>query len=171
LPITQGAAMSNLLFDVIDLAGHTMAKVVPVTIMLAITFTVLTHFCSCNPGKPWWLKRELVTEICYWFFVPVFARVVRIGLLVLGAAVLFNIHEADDLIAFYDNGHGPLSQLPLWLQALLFLIASDFVLLWVGPFTTFHSAFVHANLNWCRPRSAGNWPIPFAINASVREEP
>jgi hypothetical protein len=45
LPITQGAAMSNLLFDVIDLAGHTMAKVVPVTIMLAITFTVLTHFC------------------------------------------------------------------------------------------------------------------------------
>jgi sterol desaturase/sphingolipid hydroxylase (fatty acid hydroxylase superfamily) len=22
------------------------------------------------------------------------------------------------------------------------------VMLWVGPFTTFHSAFVHANLNW-----------------------
>jgi sterol desaturase/sphingolipid hydroxylase (fatty acid hydroxylase superfamily) len=121
--------------------------------------------------------------------------------------LLFNIHDADGLIAFYDNGHGPLSELPLWVQALLFLVASDFmlywlhrmfhrggfwkyhaihhssehlewisaarfhpvnlfigtilvdvvllmagispnVMLWVGPFTTFHSAFVHANLNW-----------------------
>ncbi len=136
-----------------------------------------------------------------------FARVLRIGLLVLGAGVVFRIHDADELIAFYDNGHGPLSWLPLWLQGLLFLVLSDFmlywlhrmfhgggcwkyhaihhssedldwisaarfhpvnlflgtimvdvillmagispnVMLWVGPFTTFHSAFVHANLNW-----------------------
>jgi len=120
---------------------------------------------------------------------------------------IFNIHDADGLIAFYDNGHGPLSEFPLWVQALLFVVASDFmlywlhrmfhrggfwkyhaihhssehlewisaarfhpvnlfigtilvdvillmagispnVMLWVGPFTTFHSAFVHANLNW-----------------------
>jgi sterol desaturase/sphingolipid hydroxylase (fatty acid hydroxylase superfamily) len=126
---------------------------------------------------------------------------------VLGASVVFNIHSAEDLIAFYDDGHGPLSRLPLWTQALLFVILSDFmlywlhrmfhgggfwkyhaihhsseeldwisaarfhpvnlllgtigvdvillmagispnVMLWVGPFTTFHSAFVHANLDW-----------------------
>ena len=131
----------------------------------------------------------------------------RIGLLVLGAGVVFNIHDADALIAFYDNGHGPLSELPLWAQGLLFVALSDFmlywvhrlfhgggfwkyhaihhssdeldwisaarfhpvnlflgtimvdvilltagispnVMLWVGPFTTFHSAFVHANLSW-----------------------
>ena len=101
--------MSNLLFDVIDLAGHTMAKVVPVTIMLAITFTVLTHFCSCNPGKPWWLKRELVTEICYSFFVPVFARVVRIGLLVLGAAVPL---QASSFLAGADRSCSPLYRSP-----------------------------------------------------------
>ena len=139
--------------------------------------------------------------------MPLFARVFRIGLLVLGAGVLFKIHDADELIAFYDNGHGPLSELPLWLQAVLFLVLSDFmlywlhrmfhgggfwkyhaihhssedldwisaarfhpvnlllgtirvdvvllmagispnVMLWVGPFNIFHSAFVHANLNW-----------------------
>ena len=139
--------------------------------------------------------------------MPVICRVVRIGLLVIGAAVVFNITDADDLIAFYDNGHGPLAELPLWAQAILFLVLSDFMLywvhrlfhsgefwkyhavhhsseeldwisaarfhpvnlflgtvavdvillmagispnimLWVGPFTTFHSAFVHANLNW-----------------------
>ena len=136
-----------------------------------------------------------------------FARVFRIGLLVLGAGFLFRIHDADELIAFYDNGHGPLAALPLWLQAVLFLVLADFmmywlhrmfhgaglwkyhaihhssedvdwisaarfhpvnlllgtigvdvvllmagispnVMLWLGPFNIFHSAFVHANLNW-----------------------
>lgn len=199
--------MSTVPMEVLHMFGDTIMKVVPITIVLAVVFTVLTHFWACNPGKPWWRKSEIVTDICYWFFVPLITRVVRIGLLVLGAAVVFNIHGADDLIAFYDNGHGPLAQLPLWVQAILFLVASDLLLywfhrmyhggefwkyhaihhsseevewisaarfhpvnlflgtvavdvvllmagispnimLWVGPFTTFHSAFVHANLNW-----------------------
>ncbi|WP_316205540.1 sterol desaturase family protein [Bradyrhizobium sp. SZCCHNS3004] len=199
--------MSNLPMEVVTMLGETIEKVVPTTIVLAVVFAVLSRFWACNPGKPWWHKRELVTDLVYWFFVPVFARVLRIGLLVLGAGVVFKIHDADELIAFYDNGHGPLAQLPLWLQALLFLVLSDFllywshrvfhggefwkyhavhhssedlewisaarfhpvnlilgtiaadvillmagispnVMIWVGPFTTFHSAFVHANLNW-----------------------
>jgi sterol desaturase/sphingolipid hydroxylase (fatty acid hydroxylase superfamily) len=199
--------MSGLPMEVIEMFGQTIIRVVPITIVLALTFSVMTHFWACNPGTPWWRKRGLATDICYWFFIPVVTRVVRISLMVTGAAVFFNIHEADDLIAFYDNGHGPLSELPLWAQAALFLILSDFMLywthrmfhgggfwkyhaihhssedldwisaarfhpvnlflgtvavdvilllagispnimLWVGPFTTFHSAFVHANLNW-----------------------
>ena len=105
--------MPNLLIEVVDMLGQTLAKVVPVTIALALLFSVLTHFWACNPGRPWWRKRELVTDICYWLFVPVFSRVLRIGLLVVGAAAVFNIHGADALIAFYENGHGPLSELPL----------------------------------------------------------
>ena len=186
--------------------GQTIEKVVPVTIALALIFSVLAHFWACNDAAPWWRKRELVTDIVYWFFVPVFARVIRIGLLVVGASLVFHINDADELIAFYDNGHGPLSQLPLWAQAILFVVLADFmlywlhrlfhpraleiprgpsffrgtgldlggalpsdqpdhrhhlgrrhsadgghlpnVMLWVGPFNTFHSAFVHANLNW-----------------------
>jgi sterol desaturase/sphingolipid hydroxylase (fatty acid hydroxylase superfamily) len=198
---------STLPMEVILMLGQTIEKVVPITIALAVLFSVLTHFWACNVAVPWWRKRELVTDVVYWFFVPVFGRVLRIGLLVLGAGVVFNIHDADELIAFYDNGHGPLSQLPLWAQALLFLVLSDFmlywlhrlfhgssfwkyhvihhsseeldwisaarfhpvnlflgtisvdvillmagispnVMLWVGPFNTFHSAFVHANLSW-----------------------
>jgi sterol desaturase/sphingolipid hydroxylase (fatty acid hydroxylase superfamily) len=193
--------------EVVEMLGQTIAKVVPVTIALALTFSVATHFWACNPGKPWWRKRELVTDICYWFLVPLFGRVFRIGLLVVGAGFVFHIHDADELIAFYDNGHGPLATLPLWLQAVLFLVLSDFmaywlhrmfhgggfwkyhavhhssedldwisaarfhpvnlllgtigidvillmagispnVMLWVGPFNIFHSAFVHANLSW-----------------------
>jgi sterol desaturase/sphingolipid hydroxylase (fatty acid hydroxylase superfamily) len=199
--------MSNLPMEVVEMLGQTIAKVVPVTIVLALVFTVLAHFWACNPGKPWWRKRELVTDICYWFFVPLFARVFRIGLLVVGAGFFFNIHDADELIAFYDNGHGPLSALPLPVQAILFLVLGDFMLYWLhrmfhgggfwkyhaihhssedldwisaarfhpvnlvlgtigvdvvlllaglspnamillAPFNIFHSAFVHANLNW-----------------------
>jgi sterol desaturase/sphingolipid hydroxylase (fatty acid hydroxylase superfamily) len=199
--------MSGLPLEVLEMFGQTIIKVVPITIALALIFSVMTYFWACNPGTPWWRKRGLVTDICYWFFVPVIARVVRISLMVTGAAVFFNIREPDELIALYDNGHGPLSELPLWVQAAIFLILSDFMLywthrmfhgggfwkyhaihhsskdldwisaarfhpvnlflgtvavdvilllagispnimLWVGPFTTFHSAFVHANLNW-----------------------
>jgi len=199
--------MTTLPMEVLNMFGETIMKVVPITLVLAVVFTVLTHFWACNPGKHWWRKTEIVTDVVYWFFVPLITRVVRIGLLVVGAAVVFNIHDADELIAFYDNGHGPLAQMPLWVQGIFFLVVSDFMLywlhrmyhgggfwkyhaihhsseeidwisaarfhpvnlflgtvavdvlllmagispnimLWVGPFTTFHSAFVHANLNW-----------------------
>ncbi len=198
---------NNLPLEVVHMFGETILKIVPVTFALAVIFSVLSYFWACNPGNPWWRKKELATDICYWFFVPLITRVVRIGLLVLAASVFFGIKDADDLIAFYDNGHGPLATLPLWVQGLMFLIVSDFllywthrmfhgggfwkyhavhhsseeiewisaarfhpvnlflgtvavdvlllvagispnVMLWVGPFTIFHSAFVHANLNW-----------------------
>src|SRR5207245_2367296 len=121
----------NLPTEVVEMLGQTLAKVVPVTIALALVFSVLAHFWACNPGRPWWRKRELVTDVCYWFLVPLFARVFRIGLLVLGAALLFGIRDADELIAFYDNGHGPLSSLPVWLQAILILVAADFMMYWL----------------------------------------
>ena len=193
--------------SVLDVAGHTMLKIVPVTIGMGFIFAILTHWSACNPSRPWWRKSEIVTDVCYWFLIPLVARFVRIGLMVMGAAMLFDIHGADALIKFYDNGFGPVAKMPLWAQALTFLVASDFllywfhrlyhgahlwkyhavhhssaevdwisaarfhpvnilfgtvivdvalllagispnVMLWVGPFTTASSAFVHANLNW-----------------------
>ena len=199
--------MSNLPIQVFEMLGQALIQVVPPTIVLALVFAVLTHFWACNPGTPWWRKRELVTDICYWFFVPLFARVFRIGLLVIAAGFIFNLHDGDEVSAFFENGHGPLSTLPLAVQAILSLVASDFMLYWLhrmfhgggfwkyhavhhssedvdwisaarfhpvnlvlgtigvdvlmllagispnamvllAPFNIFHSAFVHANLNW-----------------------
>jgi sterol desaturase/sphingolipid hydroxylase (fatty acid hydroxylase superfamily) len=195
------------LMSVVEVAGQTLLKILPITIAMGIVFAVLTHWSACNPGRPWWRKREIVTDVLYWFFIPLMARFVRIGLMVLGAAYIYGIHDVDSLMAFFDNGFGPVAVLPLWAQALIFLVASDFLLywfhrlyhgrqmwkyhavhhsseeldwisaarfhpvnilfgtvivdaalllagispnimLWVGPFTTAHSAFVHANLNW-----------------------
>jgi sterol desaturase/sphingolipid hydroxylase (fatty acid hydroxylase superfamily) len=187
--------------------GETFWKLVPVSLALGTVFAVLSIVWACNPGRHWWQKRDLITDLCYWFIIPLFGRYLRIGLLVLAAAVLFGITTEAGLIEFYDNGHGPLAQYPLWLQGIVFLVLSDFLMYWIhrgfhrprlwkfhavhhsseeldwisaarfhpinlflgsiavdvillvigispnvlvfiGPFTVAHSAFVHANLNW-----------------------
>jgi sterol desaturase/sphingolipid hydroxylase (fatty acid hydroxylase superfamily) len=110
--------------------GHSFVKGVPITIAVAVVFTVLTWFWACNPGRAWWQKSDLVTDLCYWFFIPVITRFLRIGMLIVGAALLFRITTADGLVAFYDNGHGPLATLPLAVQMLVFLVGEDFILYW-----------------------------------------
>lgn len=199
--------MLEVTLQLVQTMGDAFLKIVPATIALALVFTVLNHCWACNPGPPWWRKRGLVTDIIYWFFIPMIARFVRIAGLVIGAALIFGVHGDAELTAFLEDGHGPLAQLPLWFQAVLFLVLSDIprywlhrifhgstlwryhaihhsseeldwisaarfhpvnivlgtvavdvalllagispqIMIWVGPFTIFHSAFVHANLNW-----------------------
>jgi sterol desaturase/sphingolipid hydroxylase (fatty acid hydroxylase superfamily) len=125
----------------VQVAGETLMKIVPITIVLGIVFALLTHWSACNPGRLWFQKRELVTDICYWFLVPLGSRFLRIGLLVLGAALIFDIHGEQALLAFFENGFGPLATLPLWVQAVVFLVASDVMLYWI------HRAF-HRGALW-----------------------
>lgn len=135
----------SLPVQIAEMLGQTLIQMVPATIALALVFTVLAHVWACNPGRPWWRKREIVTDLCYWFLVPLFARVFRIGLLVVIAGLVFGIRDSAELVAFYDNGHGPLSTLPIWLQAMLFLVISDFVMYWLhrmfhrGGFWRYHA--------------------------------
>lgn len=125
---------------VADNVGSSLIRIVPVSIALAGVFTLLSFYWACNPGQPWWRKRDLVTDICYWFIIPLLARYLRIGLLVMGAALLFGITTPEGLTTFFNDGHGPLARLPLWLQALIFLVASDFMMYWL------HRAFHRAPL-------------------------
>ena len=55
---------------VVKVAGETMLKLVPISIAFGIVFALLSHFSACNPGQPWWRKREIVTDLCYWFIIP-----------------------------------------------------------------------------------------------------
>ena len=123
--------MLNEVLSVFQVAGETVVKILPISIALAVVFSALSHWSACNAGKPWWKKREIVTDLLYWFLIPLMARFVRIGLLVAGAAVVFGIHGAEGLIAFYQNGHGPLATLPLWAQVVIFVVVSDFLLYWI----------------------------------------
>ena len=66
------------LFGVFEVAGQTVLKILPITIVLGVVFAVLTHWSACNPGSPWWRKREIITDVTYWIMIPVGARFVRI---------------------------------------------------------------------------------------------
>jgi sterol desaturase/sphingolipid hydroxylase (fatty acid hydroxylase superfamily) len=121
--------IQNLLSFLVSF-GETFTRYLPISLALAVVFTVLTSFWACNPGQVWWRKRDIVTDLCYWLFIPVIARFLRIGMLIVGAALLFRITTADGLIAFYDNGHGPLASLPLAAQMIIFLVGEDIILYW-----------------------------------------
>jgi sterol desaturase/sphingolipid hydroxylase (fatty acid hydroxylase superfamily) len=120
--------MNQELLGFVVNVGETFMKIIPISLGIAVAFTVLTYFWACNPGRPWWRKPDLVTDLCYWFFIPIIARYFRIGMLIAGAALLF--HTADGLIAFYENGHGPLASLPLVAQMIIFLVGEDFITYW-----------------------------------------
>jgi len=70
-----------------------------------------------------------VTDICYCSSSAAVALSAHRALIV-GAALLFGITTNDGLIAFYEDGHGPLAALPLWLQAALFLVGADVIMYW-----------------------------------------
>ena len=122
--------MNQELFGFVVNVGETYMKIIPISLGIAAAFTVLTYFWACNPGRPWWRKPDLITDLCYWFFIPVIARYFRIGMLIAGAALLFHITTADGLIAFYEDGHGPLASLPLVAQMIIFLVGEDFITYW-----------------------------------------
>ncbi|MGH6665336.1 MAG: sterol desaturase family protein, partial [Pseudolabrys sp.] len=55
--------------SVLQVSGQTVIKIIPISIVLGIVFAVLGHWSACNPGRPWWRKREIVTDVCYWFLI------------------------------------------------------------------------------------------------------
>jgi sterol desaturase/sphingolipid hydroxylase (fatty acid hydroxylase superfamily) len=147
--------MVDGLIAVIQSLGATFLRLIPISILLGLVFAVLTFFWACNPGRPWWRKHELVTDICYWFIIPLLSRYLRIGLLIVGAALLFGITTTEGLIAFYEDGHGPLADLPLWLQAAIFLVGADVIMYWShrifhGPTMWKYHAVHHSStdLDW-----------------------
>ena len=118
-------------YALLDGFGHTLERILPYLIGMGVIFTLLTWLSPGNKGGPWWKKRGLVTDICYWLVIPLVQRYARIGLAVLFAAYLLGIDTADGLVKFFDHGHGPLSRLPFWVQFGLYLVSSEFCLYWI----------------------------------------
>jgi sterol desaturase/sphingolipid hydroxylase (fatty acid hydroxylase superfamily) len=120
---------------------HTLIRVLPYLLAMGVGFALLSWLSPGNKGKPWWEKRGLVTDICYWLVVPLLSRYGRIGLAVLFTVYLLGINTADGLVKFFDHGHGPLSLLPFWVQVAIYLIGTEFCLYWI------HRAF-HGRALW-----------------------
>ncbi|MBV9330448.1 MAG: sterol desaturase family protein [Alphaproteobacteria bacterium] len=135
----------SLFLAVLGQIAHTLKGVLPITAVIGIVFAGLSAFTPCNRTGPWWRKPELITDVCYWFFIPVFGRFARIGLSVLLAVWLLGIHDGNTLASYFENGHGALARLPYWAQCAFYLVVSDFLHYWAhrafhrGRFWKYHA--------------------------------
>jgi sterol desaturase/sphingolipid hydroxylase (fatty acid hydroxylase superfamily) len=130
----------SLALAVLDQVFLTLWHVLPWLAGLSLVFTLLSRLAPCNPGRSWWQKQGLVTDACYWIFVPIVTRYLRIWVTVVLTIWLFHISDGQKIADFYLHGHGRLSSLPLWLQAVLYLVVTDFALYW--SHRMFHRGFL-----------------------------
>lgn len=131
----------QLAFEVLEQLLLTVWHVLPWLAGLSLAFALLSRLSPCNAGKPWWEKRGLFTDLAYWIFVPIFTRYLRIWVTVFLTIWIFGITDGQQIGDFYTNGHGPVSRLPLWLQAIGYVVVTDFALYWI------HRGF-HRGMLW-----------------------
>ena len=108
----------------------TFAGIMIAFIVLSIVFGLIEAFRSRSRRQPIF-RRGYLTDVVYWLFTPVVTRsVVTVCVAIAALPIAFLIYgrvDRDMLLA----GYGPLSRLPLWEQAILILLVSDFIGYWM----------------------------------------
>src|SRR5262249_10323318 len=100
---------------------------------LAIVFAVLVRLMPCNRGMYWWRNvRATVTDLIYWFIVPLFLSFAKYVLLYIGVVICYAGQEPEFL---------PVKSWPLWLQCPVILVLQDVMLYAI------HRLF-HSRLGW-----------------------
>jgi len=103
--------------------GAVVLGTLPGAVAFGVVFAVLCAWFPCNPGKPWWRKTELLTDLCWWFVVPLLGRYMSIALLVVGFVLVGAAVGSE-----YGMGSGPLASLPFWAQVVAYFAISDLLL-------------------------------------------
>ena len=90
-------------------------------IIFTFVFLVLTAGWACNPGMTWMrTAREAVTNLIYWFFMPVFS------------AAVGPLAMAGTCWALGDNNPRllPVASLPIWAQVAIIIVYQDIFCYW-----------------------------------------
>jgi len=93
-------------------------------------FAVLTAVSPCNAGGPWWRKPDLLTDLCYFFLLPLMTGYLGVGLLVIGGMVATGSVSKEAVQTYFEQGHGPLAHLSFWPQTIFYLLAFDLLTYW-----------------------------------------
>ncbi len=112
-------------------------------ILLAACFVVFgaaARFWPCNRGQGAFVTRELVDNLIYWLFGILFYSGLTATVLAFGTKA-FAGADAGKVLAAIVHGWGPMARLPLWVQAALVLVITDFLQYWL------HRAF-HCKALW-----------------------
>jgi sterol desaturase/sphingolipid hydroxylase (fatty acid hydroxylase superfamily) len=132
--------MQQTLWTLFDRLIELLRGQLPWGLGLAALFTVLTLFQSqaCNPGRPWWKSRDLLTDVHYFFLVPIIAPYAKLVSMLLIVAAMRGAMTEIEIADYITNGRGPVGQLPLWGQAIVYIVGTDFLLYWTHR--VFHKA-------------------------------
>ena len=96
---------------------------------LYIGFGLLSrHVPQAHPDQPLW-RKDSWTDVLYWFVMPPFYMLCRLGIVAIAIALIFQEDYAGARKAILE-GFGPLGQLPLWLQMLGILLIGDLAQYW-----------------------------------------
>lgn len=108
----------------------TFAGILISFIVLSVVFGILEAVRSKSRRQPIFRHGYLI-DVAYWLFTPVVTRsVVSVCVDIAALPVAFLLYGRVDremLLA----GYGPMSRLPLWQQAILILLISDFIGYWM----------------------------------------
>lgn len=97
----------------------------------ALVFVVASRGHECNKNMNYWNKANVITDIGYWFVIPIFSKYVKILLLMLAVQYVFGLHSEAEQSAYFKHGYGLFSTMPIFAQVLCILIFSDFLLYWL----------------------------------------
>jgi len=130
------------LWAILEHLGEILRGQLPWALGLSLLFTALSLFQSqaCNPGRPWWKSRDLITDIQYFFMVPIIAPYARLIVMLLVVAAMHGAMTDAEISDYLANGRGPIGQLPLWAQVVFYIVATDFLLYWTHRY--FHLAYL-----------------------------
>lgn len=105
---------------------------IPVMIAFAALFTGLTFFESqtSSPGKYWWNNPGLATDLTYFTLHTALASYFRLPVMLVLVFFLQQSMSAAEIKDYFENGRGPLRNLPFWAQVVVYMLASDFLLYW-----------------------------------------
>lgn len=107
---------------------------------LAVIFTLLFRVSPCNPDQRF-QRRAFCTDLCYYFVIPLFGRVVTAIYTGLGILLFFRGVPPEEVLNAFNTGYGPAAAMPVWLQSAVVFIISDIILYWT------HRLF-HTSLLW-----------------------
>jgi len=105
-----------------------------------LAFGIMARITPCNPGQRAFVSGDLADNVLYWFMGVLFFGDVAGFYIRTGAALVFGTGGPAAANAIFA-GFGPASHLPLALQALLIIVAMDFVQYWL------HRLF-HGDMLW-----------------------
>ena len=109
----------------------------------AVVFTPLALLFP-STQKQSVVRKDSITDVIYWFIVPVvFYGPLRI--LLVSIIVALGIRSADDLNLIHTSGIGAVAELPIWVQTIIVFLLYDIIQYWThrlfhtGKFWPFHA--------------------------------